>query len=95
MAVAWLITLPSAALVGALCWGLAHLIGGLPGVVVVFAVLCALSLLMYVRSRRQPIDASNVTAEWDGKLAPAQTPAPAPAPEDVPAAPTTPTEGRP
>ncbi|MGW0020510.1 anion permease [Rhodococcus sp. NPDC003382] len=66
MAVAWLITLPSAALVGAICWGIAHLIGGLPGVLVVFAILCALALFMYLRSRKQPIDASNVTAEWEG-----------------------------
>ncbi|MFD1814981.1 inorganic phosphate transporter [Rhodococcus gannanensis] len=70
MAVAWLITLPSAALAGALCWGLAHLIGGLAGVLVVFALLLSLSTLMYLRSRRQPIDHSNVNAEWSGRLEP-------------------------
>src|SRR5690606_12196770 len=37
MVVAWLITLPSAAAVGAVCWFLAHLIGGMGGVLVVFS----------------------------------------------------------
>lgn len=78
MVVAWLITLPSAALVGALCWALAHVIGGLAGVLVVFALLCGLSLFMWLRSRKEPIDASNVTAEWDGSLVPA-----GPTPEPV------------
>ncbi|MFV9427741.1 anion permease [Rhodococcus aetherivorans] len=71
MVVAWVITLPCAAVVGAICWALAHLIGGMSGVLVVFAILCALALLMWLRSRRQPVDASNVTADWDDKLAPA------------------------
>ncbi|UGQ59341.1 inorganic phosphate transporter [Rhodococcus pyridinivorans] len=71
MVVAWVIALPCAAVVGAICWALAHLIGGMPGVLVVFAILCALALFMWVRSRRQPVDASNVTADWDDKLAPA------------------------
>ncbi len=70
MGVAWLITLPAAALVGAVCWGIAHLFGGLTGVLVVFAALLALSALMYLRSRRQPIDHSNVNAEWTGRLEP-------------------------
>ncbi|MFC9787276.1 anion permease [Rhodococcus sp. NPDC127528] len=95
MAVAWLITLPSAALVGAICWGVAHLIGGLPGVLVVFAVLLVLAGVMYVRSRRQPIDPSNVNADWAGGLEPADVaeipappavPAPAPAPLATPLA---------
>ena len=51
---------------------IAHVIGGMPGVLVVFAILCGLALLMWVRSRRQPVDASNVTADWDDdSLAPA------------------------
>ncbi|NKS35375.1 inorganic phosphate transporter [Rhodococcus hoagii] len=71
MAVAWLITLPSAGIVGAVCWALAHVIGGLPGVLVVFALLVALSVFMYLRSRRQPIDPTNVNAEWEDGLEPA------------------------
>ncbi|MEE2034506.1 inorganic phosphate transporter [Rhodococcus chondri] len=70
MAVAWLVTLPSAALVGAVCWGIAHLVGGLAGVLVVFGILCALALFMYLRSKKEPVDASNVTAEWDDSLVP-------------------------
>lgn len=70
MAVAWLITLPSAGIAGAICWALAHVIGGLPGVIVVFALLVVLSAFMYIRSRREPIDPSNVNAEWEGGLAP-------------------------
>lgn len=42
------------------------MIGGLPGVLVVFAILCALAGVMYLRSRLQPIDASNVNASWEG-----------------------------
>ena len=71
MAVAWLITLPSAGIVGAICWALAHVIGGLPGVLVVFALLVALSLGMYLRSRREPVDPTNVNAEWEDGPAPA------------------------
>ena len=70
MVVAWLITLPCAAVVGAVCWAIAHVVGGMAGVLVVFAILCGLALVMWLRSRRQPIDASNVTADWDDSLAP-------------------------
>jgi len=66
MAVAWLITLPAAAIVGAICWAIGNVIGGLPGVLVVFAILVALSTYMWMRSRRKPVSASNVNDEWDG-----------------------------
>ncbi|MBJ7323046.1 MULTISPECIES: inorganic phosphate transporter [Nocardiaceae] len=71
MAVAWVITLPLAGVVGAACWLLAHTIGGLPGILVVFAILVALATVMYIRSRREPVDPDNVNAEWDGGLVPA------------------------
>nr|WP_296777529.1 inorganic phosphate transporter [Rhodococcus sp. (in: high G+C Gram-positive bacteria)] len=71
MAVAWVITLPLAGIVGAACWYLADIVGGLPGILVVFAILVALAALMYMRSRREPIDPDNVNAEWDGGLVPA------------------------
>ncbi|RZL81879.1 MAG: inorganic phosphate transporter [Rhodococcus sp. (in: high G+C Gram-positive bacteria)] len=70
MAVAWLFTLPSAAVVGAACWLIANLIGGLPGVLVVFALLLAAAVAMYLRSRRNPIDTSKVNEDWDGGLTP-------------------------
>lgn len=60
MAVAWLLTLPMAGLVGAICWALAHVIGGLAGVLVVFALLVALCTLMWLRSRRDRVDTTNV-----------------------------------
>lgn len=80
MVVAWLITLPAAAAVGALCWGLAHLVGGGAGVGVVFAILLVASGVMFKRSRVNSISANNVNEEWSGGLAPAtaaNTPTPA------------------
>ncbi|QXQ14460.1 inorganic phosphate transporter [Skermania piniformis] len=71
MAVAWLLTLPLAGIVGAVCWALAHAIGGLAGVLVVFAILIALAGYMYLHSRRTPIDHDNVNDDWDDGLAPA------------------------
>ena len=75
MIVAWLITLPAAAAVGALCWFLANAIGGAIGVGVVFAILVAASAGMYLKSRRTAINPDNVNADWEGGLVPAdQTP---------------------
>jgi PiT family inorganic phosphate transporter len=74
MAIAWIITLPAAAAVGAACWALAHVIGGAIGVAVVFAILVAAALAMYRHSRKTAITAHNVNEEWQGGLAPAATP---------------------
>lgn len=63
MVVAWLLTLPLAGVAGAVCWVIAHVIGGLAGVLVVFTILIALSTLMYLRSRRDPVHTGNVN-EW-------------------------------
>ncbi|MGO4616700.1 anion permease [Nocardia sp. 2YAB30] len=65
MVVAWLLTLPLAGVAGAICWAVAHFVGGLAGVLVVFGVLIALSTLMYLRSRRNPVHTGNVN-EWPG-----------------------------
>jgi len=73
MVTAWLITMPAAGVVGALCFFLAHGIGGLAGAITVFVLLLAASALMYLRSRRQKVDHHNVNAEWDGSLAPNAT----------------------
>ncbi len=64
MAAAWLITLPAAALVGAVMWFVAHSIGGAAGAVVVFAILVVASVGMWLRSRLQPVGAHNVNDEW-------------------------------
>jgi PiT family inorganic phosphate transporter len=69
MAVAWLITLPAAGIVGALSYWLAtaitsvssHLVGSL----VIFAILCALSYYMWWRAQQQKVDSNNVNADWD------------------------------
>ncbi|GAA3395168.1 inorganic phosphate transporter [Cryptosporangium minutisporangium] len=67
MVTAWLITIPSAATVGALLWFIADLLGGgLLGAVVVFGLLCAAAGAMYLRSRLAPVNAGNVNDEWDG-----------------------------
>jgi len=62
--------------VGAVCWVIADAIGGLPGVLVVFALLLAAAGALYLRSRRNPIDTSNVNEEWDGGLTPPSEKAP-------------------
>jgi PiT family inorganic phosphate transporter len=71
MVTAWLITIPAAAVVGAVIWYIAHgLGGGVLGALVVTLILIALSAAIYVRSRRTPVHAGNVNDDWD---APAQT----------------------
>ncbi|MFT3945282.1 MAG: inorganic phosphate transporter [Ancrocorticia sp.] len=65
MVLAWLITLPAAAAVGALCFGIAHAIGGLMGASVVFALMVGVALAFYLHSLKQKVDHNNVNAEWD------------------------------
>jgi PiT family inorganic phosphate transporter len=77
MVVAWLFTVPGAALVGALAWGLAHLVGGTAGAVTVFVLAVAVAAGIWVLSRRAPVNPHNVNAEWTGSLVPATTPSPA------------------
>ncbi len=69
MAVAWLITLPAAALAGALTFWLGHGIASvtsdLLGSIVIFAVLVALSGYLWWRAQQQKVDHTNVNADWD------------------------------
>ncbi len=69
MAAGWLITLPAAAVVGAICWFIADLLkgpaDGLIGILVVFAILVAVASMIYIRSRKAPVHADNVNADWD------------------------------
>ncbi len=84
MAVAWVITLPAAAVVGALCWYLAHGIGGTVGVGVVFVVLLVAGGAIFRHSRKTPISHDNVNAQWEGGLVPSTAePAPRRAAADV------------
>jgi PiT family inorganic phosphate transporter len=60
MALAWLVTVPAAGLVGALAWKGADVIGGQAGVVVVFLVAATGAGGIYLASRRSPVNPSNV-----------------------------------
>lgn len=68
MAVAWLVTIPLAGLVGAITYWIVHLIGGYPGAIVGFGLLIAASTAIYLRSRKAKIDHNNVNSEWQGDL---------------------------
>jgi inorganic phosphate transporter, PiT family len=68
MATAWLITLPSAGLVGAVTYWVVNGIGGVAGSVVGVALLVATASVIYLRSRKTKVDSSNVNAEWQGDL---------------------------
>ncbi|MGH3644149.1 MAG: inorganic phosphate transporter [Mycobacterium sp.] len=69
MAVAWLVTLPAAALVGALAFWLSHFVAGattqLAGDGLIFVILVGLSGYMYWRAQKQKVDSKNVNADWD------------------------------
>jgi len=68
MATAWLVTLPSAGIVGGVTYFIVHGIGGFPGASIGFALLVTASGVIYLQSRKAPIDHKNVNAEWEGDL---------------------------
>ena len=70
MAVAWLVTLPAAALVGALSYWLSYVVkdvtnSQLIGDGLIFVILVGLSGYMWWRAQQQKVDSSNVNADWD------------------------------
>jgi len=71
MAVAWLVTLPAAALVGAIAFWISHFVAGattqLAGDGLIFLILVGLSGYMYWRAQKQKVDSTNVNADWDDK----------------------------
>jgi PiT family inorganic phosphate transporter len=73
MVVAWLFTLPAAALVGALMWALGNALGGYAGPLAVVAVLVALAGFMYVRASRQPVHPGNVNDTWSDVAVPGKS----------------------
>jgi PiT family inorganic phosphate transporter len=73
MAVAWVLTLPAAGLVGAAAYKIAHGIGGTAGTSTIFVVLAACATGFYLASRRTAVTASNVNSQWSGSVAPAGT----------------------
>ncbi|MBP2457140.1 PiT family inorganic phosphate transporter [Clavibacter michiganensis] len=77
MVVAWIITLPAAALVGAVMWWLGHLVGGAAGGIAMTLVLVAVAITVYVRSRKDDVGAHNVNDEWSDEKAARPAPQPA------------------
>jgi len=81
MAVAWLVTLPAAALVGALSFLLSHGVktftgSQLAGDGLIFLILVGLSYYMWWRAQQQKVDSNNVNADWDSStnsVVPAET----------------------
>lgn len=67
MFVAWVITVPAAALVGATFYGLSRLIGGTLGPFVAFGVLVAVAAVIYGWSRKRPVSHKNVNDDWHPK----------------------------
>jgi PiT family inorganic phosphate transporter len=83
MAGAWVVTLPAAALVGAVSFGLADGIGGDAGIIVVAVLAIAFVLGIYLRSRNNNVDATNVNDDWTDYGVGPSGPAPMPVLEDV------------
>jgi PiT family inorganic phosphate transporter len=68
----WLLTLPAAAVVGAVVWVIGHVFGtgssgSVVGSLVEFLILVVLAGYIYLRSRRQPVGSHNVNDEWEGE----------------------------
>lgn len=67
MALAWIITIPSSGVVGAVVWLIGNAFGPMSGPLVMFAILGVLTGWMYLRSRQEPIDPSNVNDDWEAE----------------------------
>ncbi|MBU6233083.1 MAG: inorganic phosphate transporter family protein [Acidobacteria bacterium] len=65
---AWLITLPAAGLVGAAMFGVESLFSGSVGEVVVAILLVGYASAIFLRSRRQVVDHTNVNEPWKSEL---------------------------
>jgi inorganic phosphate transporter, PiT family len=68
MAIAWVVTLPSAAAVGALAYYAANGIGGTGGVVIIFVALVVAAAGFYRGSRKTVVNSKNVNDEWTGSV---------------------------
>lgn len=62
---AWLLTVPAAGTVGAICYGIDVLSGKAAGPYVVFFILVVSATAIYLASKRRPVNASNVNEEWE------------------------------
>jgi inorganic phosphate transporter, PiT family len=72
MATAWVITLPSAGVMGAISYYIANGIGGTAGIVVALLLLIAISGAIWAKSRATRVSSSNVNSEWTGSVAPSE-----------------------
>ncbi|MFF0311786.1 anion permease [Streptosporangium sp. NPDC004379] len=62
----WLMTLPGAAVLGALMWWGSQWVGGTQGVGLMFLLVLMAGFWLYVAADRRPVNASNVNAERAG-----------------------------
>jgi PiT family inorganic phosphate transporter len=62
---AWMLTLPAAGLIGALCYWVQHGVGGVLGSALVLGILLASAAAIWIASRRKPVDHTNVNEAWD------------------------------
>jgi inorganic phosphate transporter, PiT family len=69
MGMAWVLTIPAAAVVGGLAFKSADLIGGATGVGVVFAIAIAGAAAIFALAQKAPINSSNVNDDWPGDKA--------------------------
>jgi PiT family inorganic phosphate transporter len=67
MFMAWLVTVPAAASVGAIFFFISDGIGGAAGPFVAFALLIAAAIVIFMFSRRRPVSHKNVNDDWDPK----------------------------
>ncbi|GIG20039.1 phosphate transporter [Cellulomonas chitinilytica] len=75
MAVAWLVTLPAAAVVGFSAEVLQSRLGGTLGNLVVLVLLVGASTAIFVAARRSSVNHENVNEEWAEPARPARRPA--------------------
>lgn len=69
MVLAWMVTLPAAALVGALMWAIGNALGGYVGPLAVVGILVVLAGWMWRHASRAPVHQGNVNEEWaEGEL---------------------------
>ena len=65
MLAAWAITLPAAAVVGAIMYAVGVSLGPVAGPIVISVFMAGFALWLYLHSRREPINPSNVNDEWE------------------------------
>lgn len=65
MVLAWLITLPSAGVAGALMYMIDRVLGPALGPVVMFGLMVGLAIWMFLHSRHDSVSPSNVNDEWE------------------------------